>query len=109
MGHRFCNRGYASTELDITNNASRRRWEVTLDGRVVAFADYRDKPGRVIFTHTEVDPEHEGKGIASRLAKAALDDAVERDLRITLYCPFIRSYVDRHPEYEPSIDPPARS
>lgn len=92
--------------MEIANNEAERRWEVTIDGKVVAFADYRTRPGRVIFTHTEVNPDFEGRGIGSRLARAALDDAVARELRITLYCPFIRTYVDRHPEYEPSIDAP---
>lgn len=92
--------------MEIENNASARRWEATIDGQVVGFVDYRTKPGRVIFTHTQVDPDFEGRGIASRLARAVLDDALARDLRITLYCPFIRSYVERHPEYATSIDEP---
>jgi uncharacterized protein len=48
----------------------------------------------------------EGHGIASKLARAALDDAVAHDLRITIYCPFFASYVRRHTEYNASIDEP---
>ena len=92
--------------MDIANNEAEQRYEVKIDGEVVAFADYRTKPGRVIFTHTEVDPDFEGQGIGSRLARTVLDDSIAHGLRITLYCPFIRAYVDRHPEYEASIDPP---
>ncbi len=96
--------GQAAADFAIANNPGERRWEATIDGDVVAFAEYRTGPGRVIFTHTVVGPEYEGRGIGSRLAKTALDDAVARDLRITIYCPFIRSYVERHTEYAPSID-----
>jgi predicted GNAT family acetyltransferase len=90
--------------VDIENNPKSGRWEVTDDGRVIAFAEYKTRPDKITFTHTEVDPDYEGQGIASRLARAALDDAVARGLRIGIYCPFIRSYVDRHPQYEQYVD-----
>jgi hypothetical protein len=95
--------------VEIENNEADNRWEVKQEGRVIAFAEYKIRPDRVTFIHTEVDPDFEGQGIGSRLARTVLDDAVSRDLRIRLYCPFIRSYVDRHPDYEQYIDPPKTS
>lgn len=92
--------------MDIENNLKKGRWEVTDDGRVIAFAEYRSRPDKISFIHTEVDPDYEGQGIASRLAQAALDDAVARGVRIGVYCPFIRTYIDRHPKYEQYVDPP---
>ena len=92
--------------MEIKNNEAASRWEVKLDARVIAFVEYKSRPDRVTFIHTEVDPDFEGQGIGSRLARKVLDDAVARGLRVTLYCPFIRSYVDRHPEYEQYIDAP---
>ena len=92
--------------VEIENNEADRRWEVKLDGRVIAFAEYKSRPDRVTFTHTVVDPDFEGRGVGSRLARAALDGAISSGARITLYCPFIRAWVDRHPEYEQYIDPP---
>ena len=92
--------------MEIENNEADSRWEVKLDARVIAFVEYKSRPDRVTFIHTEVDPDFEGQGIGSRLARMILDDAVARGLRVTLYCPFIRSYVDRHPEYEQYIDAP---
>lgn len=92
--------------MEIENNEADSRWEVKLDARVIAFVEYKSRPDRVTLIHTEVDPDFEGQGIGSRLARTVLDDAVARGLRVTLYCPFIRSYVDRHPEYEQYIDAP---
>jgi uncharacterized protein len=95
-------------ELEIVDNPDARRWEVRDDGRMIAFAEYRNSPGRVTFTHTVVEPAYEGQGIGSRLARAVLDDAVAREVRITPVCPFVRSYIERHPVYAPSVDmPPA--
>jgi predicted GNAT family acetyltransferase len=92
--------------VEIENNEADSRWEAKLDGRVVGFVEYKARPDHVTLIHTEVNPEFEGQGIASRLARTVLDDAVARGQRMTLYCPFITSYVARHPEYQQYIDPP---
>jgi predicted GNAT family acetyltransferase len=94
--------------VEISDNPDDHRWEVRDGDRVIAYAEYITAPGRVIFTHTVVEPEHEGQGIGSRLARAVLDDAVSRDLRITPRCPFIRAYTERHQEYEASVDLPGK-
>lgn len=87
-------------EVTVQDNADRGRYEASTESGVVAgFAEYRDRDGVRVFTHTEVDDAFEGQGIGSSLARAALDDVRERGLRARVKCPFIRSYVERHPEY----------
>ena len=94
-------------EPETIDNPERQRWEVRRGDDVVAYAEYRQAPGRVIFTHTVVEPEYEGRGIGSRLAKTVLDASVAAGLRITPQCPFIRAHVMRHPEYAAHVDMPA--
>jgi hypothetical protein len=53
----------------------------------------------IVFTHTEVEAGYEGKGVGSRLARAALDDARSRGLGVVPLCPFIKGWIDRHPDY----------
>ena len=54
----------------------------------------------VVFTHTEVDPAFEGQGIGTALAKFALDDVADQGTRKVLsVCPFITSWIRRHPDY----------
>jgi predicted GNAT family acetyltransferase len=86
-------------ELRIVDDPKARRYEARLGDRIVAISEYRRASDRVIFLHTEVDPELEGRGIGSRLAAGALDDVRARGLRVTAHCPFIRGYVERHPEH----------
>jgi predicted GNAT family acetyltransferase len=93
-------------DLTWADNSAARRWEVKRGEEVVAYAEYIDKPGRVIFTHTVVEPAFEGRGIGSRLARTVLDDAVTRGLRITPRCPFIRAYIGRHERYAEHVDMP---
>lgn len=89
----------AREELRIVDDPGARRYEARLGDRIVAISEYRSAGDRVIFLHTEVDPELEGRGIGSRLATGALDDVRARGLRVTAHCPFIRAFIERHPEY----------
>jgi hypothetical protein len=87
-------------ELRILDNPAGQRYEARLDDRTVGFSEYRRVGDRMIFHHTEVDPAVEGRGIGSRLAQGALDDVRYRGLRITVKCPFIAAWLERHPGYE---------
>ncbi|WP_248305584.1 GNAT family N-acetyltransferase [Agromyces sp. H66] len=90
--------------ITIDRNEEANRYELKLDGELAGFAEYRTAPGRVTFHHTLVFPEHEGKGLGSRLAKRVLDDAVERGETIVPRCPFIAAYLRRHPGvYDDSV------
>ena len=90
-----------STDADVrvADNPSEHRYEVHLDDRLAGFAEYRSQPGHLVFTHTEIDPDFEGKGLGSRLAGGALDDVRARGLTLTPRCEFIAAYIERHPDY----------
>ena len=85
--------------IEVRDNTDESRFEAALDGTPLGFAYYRLQPGRVVFTHTEVLPEAEGKGVASTLVRWALDDVRRRGLQIVPRCPFVAAYLKRHPEY----------
>ncbi|HEX8848168.1 MAG TPA: GNAT family N-acetyltransferase [Gemmatimonadaceae bacterium] len=65
-----------------------------------ATLEYMRDGKRIIFTHTGVPPESEGKGIGASLAKAGLDWARAQKLEIVPACPFVSTYVKRHHEYD---------
>lgn len=88
--------------LEIHDNAAASRYETTVEGRL-AFAEYMLTGANITFTHTEVPVELEGRGIASQLARFALDDARARGLAVIPLCPFIKAYIARHPEYQPLV------
>ncbi len=94
-------------ELRVVDNPSEHRYEARLGDRVVGSSEYRPAGQRLIFTHTIVDPEFEGRGIGSRLASEALDDIRRRGMTLTPHCPFISAYLERHPEYADLVEPTA--
>jgi hypothetical protein len=92
-------------EATVADNPAKHRFEISVGDTVAGFAAYRLEPGRVVFTHTEVDPAFEGQGLGSKLAAGALDSVREKGLAIVPLCPFIAAYVRRHPEYQDLVVP----
>ncbi|WP_028721475.1 GNAT family N-acetyltransferase [Patulibacter americanus] len=90
---------------EVRNDPAQHRYEVIEDGELAGFAAYQEVAGsRIVFTHTEVDPKFEGRGLGTVLVKGALDDARDREQLIVPICPFVAKYVHRHPEYVPFLD-----
>ncbi|HYQ73711.1 GNAT family N-acetyltransferase [Cellulomonas sp.] len=91
----------------VTDVADQQRFEITDDeGTVLGVAEYERRPGVVVFTHTEVDPRQEGHGIGSTLVREALDAVRAAGERIEPRCPFVRAYVEEHPEYRDLVVDP---
>lgn len=89
---------------NITDNTARSRYELAVDD-AVAFIDHVREGEAVAFTHTEVPEAMAGKGVGSKLVRGALDDARRRGFKVVPRCPFVREYVERHPEYQDIILP----
>lgn len=89
----------------VRDNPERHRFEADLGDGSFAIADYVLRPGKILFTHTEVPPEHEGKGIGSALIRSALDAARERGLQVVPICPFFAAYMQKHAEMQDLLDP----
>jgi len=87
---------------EITNNEQNMRFELKLEGQV-AFLEYRYKKGNLALMHTEVPAVLEGKGLGSALAKYAFQFAKQNNLPVLVYCPFVSSFLKRHPEYEQQV------
>lgn len=83
----------------IADNPAAQRYELHRGDRLGAVAEYRTIRGTRVFHHTEVDPEFEGQGVGSRLARFVLDDVRARGDRIRIKCPFLLAFIKRHPEY----------
>ena len=50
----------------------------------------------------------EGKGVAGKLIKTALDAARVEHYQVVPLCPFVAAYIRRHPEYQDLVMPRLR-
>lgn len=84
--------------MTVRHNEPGQRYELEAP-HGLATAAYRQQGDSRVFTHTQVPPEDEGKGIGAQLVKAALKDTKVNGLKIVPACSFVVAYVRRHPEY----------
>jgi len=97
--------GEDEVAVEVVDNPARGRFELREGGDVIGVASYAlvpgdgpDTPDRVVFFHTEVRPDHEGQGLAARLASSALEATMDSGRSIVALCPYIKVYLRRHPE-----------
>jgi predicted GNAT family acetyltransferase len=90
-------------EPEVVHNAAAKRFEVALDGKV-AFSKYLLAGNKLIIEHTEVPVELEGRGIAGRIVRTALDYVRAQGLKVLPLCPYAKAWIGRHPEYQDLLD-----
>lgn len=88
--------------LQVANNEAAHQYETHVEGQLARLV-YRRTPDRITFTHTEVPRTIERRGTGSGLVRFALDDARAQGLQVVPVCPFVRAYIERHPEYQPLL------
>ncbi len=96
--------------IEVTENRSEHRYDITVDGEQAGFSAYRDVESRSgsadqrILYHTVVEDSFEGRGLASQLTRGAIEQAVAQGYRIVPLCPYVKNWVQKHAEYADSID-----
>jgi predicted GNAT family acetyltransferase len=81
----------------------RGRLAVHQDGATAELVVYRTEPGRLILVHTDVPEALAGRGVGSRLVRAALSRAAADQLTVVPWCPFARQWLERHPDIAATV------
>ena len=84
------------TDIAVTRNEDASRYEIRSGDTLAGFAEFLRRPGEILFTHTEIDPAFQGKGLAGLLASEALADAAAGGDVVVPYCPYISKYLKSH-------------
>ena len=87
----------ASRAAIVRDNRAEAEFELVVDGHK-AVAAYQREGGAIVFTHTHVPAAIEGRGVASKLIRGALDAVRDAGLKVVPQCSFVRAYMQRHPE-----------
>ena len=95
----------SSAAIEVRKDETTRLYEALTDGRVIGTLAYETTGGRVTLTHSYVDPDQRNRGIASALARYALEDLVQgQETKVGIYCEFVADYVQDHPEFSAAVD-----
>ena len=92
------------TGAPTTVSAGADRYTISVEGREVGHAEFLDRDGQRVFTHTEVDKNYEGRGLATILVAEALQETRDAGLRIVPRCPMVANYVEKHDEFQDVAD-----
>lgn len=90
--------------VELRKDEAARLYEALIDGRVVGDLAYETAGGRVSLTHSYVDEGRRHQGIASALARYALEDLRTSEGKVGIYCGFVADYVREHPEFSDTVD-----
>lgn len=91
--------------LTLQNNVATGRFELEVEGST-AYLEYRQEGDRVFLIHTEVPASLGGKGVGAALVEKTFAYLELRGLKMAPYCPFVLSYLKRHPVWKRITDQP---
>jgi predicted GNAT family acetyltransferase len=81
-------------ETTVTRNDETSRYEIHVGDAVGGYAAFvTSRSGRVIMTHTEIDPTFKGQGLGSILVNEALSDLARQGAIVVPRCPFVAHYL----------------
>ncbi len=86
-------------DFELKDNQKKNRFEVKIDSSI-AFVEYIKNDGITSLVHTEVPEELAGQGIGSKMLGKVLSKLRDDGGKVKIQCPFIKNYVEKHPEYK---------
>ncbi|MDU1905528.1 MAG: GNAT family N-acetyltransferase [Dysgonomonas sp.] len=91
-------------DYKLVHNEDRSRMQAVAKGKTIGLIDYKMAPPKVMtIYHTEVATIYEGQGIAAEMTKKLLDFARENDYKVRPLCPYAKSYLERHTDFQDII------
>lgn len=88
-------------DLDIQHEEG-KRYYIQL-GEERAELAYTESGRTRDFRHTWVPEELRGRKIAEKLVSHALDDTMRSGYTFLATCPYVKQFVEKHPEYQKGL------
>jgi predicted GNAT family acetyltransferase len=88
-----------TAQPEVQENVAQHRFEIWVDGEMAGHTDYQGKGQTLPFVHTEISERFGGQGLGSILIREALDAVRARDGQVLPFCPFVKRFIEKHPDY----------
>jgi predicted GNAT family acetyltransferase len=91
-------------ELTIARDDEVGVYDATVGSQQVGGLTYNDDGERVVLVAVSILPQFRNQGAATELIRHALDDLRTRGRTATVLCPIVRTFIDKHAEYQDVVD-----
>ncbi|MHB8439710.1 MAG: GNAT family N-acetyltransferase, partial [Acidimicrobiales bacterium] len=81
----------------VADHTANHRFLLTCDGDEAELV-YRRRGDRLLLVHAGVPEALGGRGLAAQLVQKAMEDARENSLTVVPLCPYVRSWLEKHPD-----------
>lgn len=83
----------------VQDNPADSRFEITVDGELAGFVDYRKDGDEYALPHTRIFTAYEGRGLGGQLVSGALSEIASRGGTVLPYCPFVPKVIRDNAEF----------
>ena len=94
------NRKAKETLLNVKHDPEKKRFFLEKDGFEAELTYKEINSDTWDFNSTFTPPELRGQGLAGQVTQVSLDTAREMNKKVLPSCPYVKSYIERHPEYK---------
>ena len=88
------------SDYEVKHDAEMTTFSIEFEGAEAVLMYMPVGEDTLDFVETYVPPEHRGRGIAAALAGEAFEYARKNGYHVIPSCPYIDTYLKRHPEYQ---------
>jgi uncharacterized protein len=92
--------------MNVEHDPQRHRFFVEVPGGTAELTFEVVDPHTLDLQHTRVPEAAAGQGVGGKLAEAAFEWARAHDTRLIPSCPFVREWLERHPERKDQLAAP---
>lgn len=84
----------------VAHDVEHHRFTITVGGEAAGMTEYQKAADHLLaITHTKIEAGFEGRGLASQLISQTLDDLRRQQLSVLPFCPFVKAFIAKHPDY----------
>jgi predicted GNAT family acetyltransferase len=91
-------------QLTITRDDEAGIYDATVGSQQVGGLTYNDDGERVVLVAVSILPQFRNQGAATTLIQHVLDDLLTQGRTATVLCPIVRTFIDKHAEYQDVVD-----
>lgn len=85
--------------VTVVHHADDEYYELLVNGQQAGLLVYHVIGSHLSITHTAIEQAYRGRGLSWALVGRALDDIRTRSVTVSNYCPVVRRFVEKNPEY----------